>query len=59
MMDAFNETGLFTSLDYLLTKRKEKERFNLLMVVIEPTQNCSLIKLEEYDFVGYELLDNI
>jgi hypothetical protein len=52
------ETGLFTSLDYVLRKtRIKEERYNLLAVVIEPNQDCKNIVVDNYEFVGYDLLD--
>ncbi len=50
-------TGFFTSLDYVLQKMEPRKRFNLLAVVIEPTQDCKHVKLEDFEFVGYDLLD--
>jgi hypothetical protein len=51
------ETGFFRTFDYVLRKTKEKMYFNLLAIVIEPESDCSLIQLDDYDFLGYELLD--
>jgi hypothetical protein len=51
------ETGLFSSLDYVMEKVKDKERFNLLAVVKEPTSKCEEIRIPDFEFVGYELLD--
>ena len=51
------ETGFFTLLDYVLRKMKPRERFNLLAVVIEPRQDCKNVKLDDFEFVGYDLLD--
>lgn len=51
------ETGFFTSLDYVLRKMEPRERFNLLTVVIEPRQDCKSVKLNDFEFVGYDLLD--
>lgn len=51
------ETGFFTSLDYVLQKMQPRERFNLLAVVIEPTRDCQNVKLNDFEFVGYDLLD--
>jgi hypothetical protein len=55
--DDLYETGLFNSLDYVIKKVKEKERFNLLTVVKEPTEKCEEIKIHDFEFIGYELLD--
>jgi len=55
--DGSYETGFFTSLDYVLRKMQPRERFNLLAVVIEPRQDCKNVKLDDFEFVGYDLLD--
>ena len=55
--DNLYETGLFNSLAYVVKKVKDKERFNLLTVVKEPKEKCEEMKIEEFEFVGYELLD--
>ena len=56
-IDDLYETGLFNSLDYVIRKAKGKDPFNLLTVVKEPTENCEEIKIPDFEFVGYELLD--
>jgi hypothetical protein len=50
-------TGFFTSLDYVLKRLKPKEKFNLLTVVLEPDQNCMNLQIDDFEFVGYDLLD--
>lgn len=50
-------TDLFTSLDFVLRMTKRKEKFNLLAVVKEPTEDCNGVRLDGFGFVGYELLD--
>lgn len=55
--DQIYETGFFTSLDYVLLKMYPKEKFNLLTVVIEPNQDCKNVKLDDFEFIGYDLLD--
>jgi hypothetical protein len=57
IVDDFYETGLFSSLNYVIKKVKDKGRFNLLTVVKEPTEKCEEIKIPDFEFVGYELLD--
>jgi hypothetical protein len=57
VIDDYYETGFYRTLDYVLQKTKEIKRFNLLAVVIEPKTDCSLIRLYDYDFLGYDLLD--
>ena len=55
--DNESQTGFFTTLDYVLQKTKPLDRFNLLAVVIEPTQDCKNVMLDDFEFVGYDLLD--
>jgi hypothetical protein len=55
--DGNNLTGFFTSPDYVLRKMEPRKRFNLLAVVIEPTQDCKHVKPESFEFMGYDLLD--
>lgn len=57
IVDNLYETGLFNSLDYVTEKVKDKARFNLLTVVKEPTEKCEEIRISNFEFVGYELLD--
>ena len=57
IVDDLYETGLFNSLDYVLEKVANKERFNLVTIVKEPTEECEKINIPDFDFVGYELLD--
>ena len=51
------QTGFFTTLDFVFKRLKAKEKFNLLTVVLEPDQDCKKINVDEYEFVGYDLLD--
>ena len=55
--DEHYETGFFKTLDYVLNRVNDKDRFNLLAVVIEPLQDCSKVVLDEFEFIGYDLLD--
>jgi hypothetical protein len=52
-------TDLFTSLDHVLRMTKRTERFNLLAVAKEPLEDCIGVRLDGFEFVGYELLDPI
>ena len=52
-----HQTGFFTKLEYVFKRLKPKDKFNLLTVVFEPDQDCSKIKIDNYEFVGYDLLD--
>lgn len=51
------ETGFYRTLEFVLKKMAPIDRFNLLTVVVEPTEDCKTVKLENYDFVGYDLLE--
>lgn len=51
------QIGRINSLGYVLKMTKHKERFNLLAVVKEPKEDCKGIRIDGFDFVGYELLD--
>lgn len=55
--DGIYETGFFSSLDYVLTRINYDDKFNLLALVINPATDCNYIFLENYEFIGYELLD--
>jgi hypothetical protein len=57
VIDDYYETGFFTPLDYVLRKIKSREKFNLLAVVINPIEHCNDVKLENFEFLGYDLLD--
>jgi hypothetical protein len=51
------QTGFFTTLEYVFKRLKPKDKFNLLTVVIEPDRDCKDLNIGGYEFVGYELLD--
>lgn len=51
------QTGFFMTVDYVLKRLKAKGKFNFLTVVLEPERECGSIKLDNYEFIGYELLD--
>ena len=53
------QTGFFTDLEYVLRKCEKHNSFNLLAVVINPGQDCKNIVPEGYEFMGYELLDDM
>jgi hypothetical protein len=57
IVDKFYETGLYSSLNYVLGKVKDKKRFNLLTVVKEPNEKCEGLQIQDFEFVGYDLLD--
>jgi hypothetical protein len=51
------QTGFYTTLDFVLRKSKPKDRFNVLAIVVNPTEPCNEISLKDFEFVGYDLLD--
>jgi len=57
ILDGHLETGFFSTLDYVLKRTKEKVRLNLLAVAVEPEHDCAFINLDNFNFIGYDLLD--
>jgi hypothetical protein len=57
VQDGLYETGFYRSLDYVLKKMQPKERFNLLAVAINPSKDCKTVELDDFEFLGYDLLD--
>ncbi len=57
VIDGSFQTGFYTSFDFVLENIKSKNKFNFLAVVKEPVEKCELVKLNDFEFVGYELLD--
>jgi hypothetical protein len=53
------QTGFFTTEEYVLRKCKNYAHFNLMRVVISPSHDCKYIVDDEYEFMGYELLDDL
>jgi len=51
------QTGFFTTLEFVFKRLKPIHKFNLLTVALEPDQDCKNIKIDDYEFVGYDLLD--
>ena len=52
------QSGFFTSPDYVCKRVKNRAKYNLLMVAIEPILDCKSIDVDDgYEFVGYDLLD--
>lgn len=51
------ETGFFTSLDYVVEKMKGKNGFNLLAVARDPDSDCKSIEIENFEFMGYDLIE--
>ncbi len=51
------QTGFFTTLEYVLRKSRTKDKFNLLTIIVNPTQDCKAVMVDGYQFMGYDLLD--
>ena len=51
-------TNFYESLDFVLKCKEPRERFNLLAVAIEPEEDCRNVKLNDFEFIGYDLLDD-
>ena len=56
-IDGLQQTNFFKTTDYVLRRMEPTEKFNLLAVVIEPPHDCKDVKLEDFEFIGYDLLD--
>ncbi|MBO6183665.1 MAG: hypothetical protein J6O88_03095 [Chryseobacterium sp.] len=52
-----SQTGFFTDLEFVFKRLIKKENYNLLAVIIEPTESCENINMKDYEFIGYDLLD--
>lgn len=55
--DGILQTDFYTTLDFVFRRLKVKDKFNLLTVVLEPDQDCKNINVVDFEFVGYDLLD--
>ena len=49
-------TSFFNNLEYVLAKTKSRV-FHLLQAIKEPDVICENLVVEEYEFIGYDLLD--
>lgn len=47
----------YLSLDYVLRRLETKDKFNLLTLGVNPTEDCKNIGIDGFEFVGYDLLD--
>ncbi|MCT3923707.1 hypothetical protein HZP94_10835 [Elizabethkingia anophelis] len=52
-----SQTGFFTTMEFVFKRMKPTNKFNFLTVVLEPDQDCKNIKIDGYEFMGYDLLD--
>lgn len=50
-------TGYAINLDFVMKNLNTKEKYNLLTIVIEPEVDCQKITVEDFEFMGYDLLD--
>ncbi len=50
-------TNLYSSSEYVLNKTKDKPYFNYLSVIKNPSEDSSKLIDKDFEFVGYELLD--
>lgn len=50
-------TYCYRDIEYVIQHASAKSRFNLLAVYLNPTKEVSSLPLAEFEFVGYELLD--
>ena len=51
------QTEFYNNLEYVLNKISLNNKFNLLAIEIEPNQERSNYDLVDYEFIGYDLLD--
>ena len=51
------QTSFYNNLEYVLNKISLNDKFNLLAVEVEPIQERSNYDLKDYEFMGYDLLD--
>ena len=58
VIDGSFQTGFYTTVEYVLRNIKAKNTFNFLTVVKEPRERCESITINDFEFVGNELLDN-
>ena len=50
-------TDCYSNLDYVLAKTKDKKEFSLLAVCFQPTSSCDNFVVDNFTFIGYDLLD--
>ena len=55
--DESYETGFFTSLEYVLEHTTDKKKYNLIAATKEPDKNKRENLSDEFEFLGYDLLD--
>lgn len=55
--DNSNFTDCYSNLDYVLSKTKDTKEFNLLAVCFQPTTSCNNFAVDNFTFIGYDLLD--
>ena len=50
-------TDCYSSLDYVISRIKNKKEFDLLAVFFEPTSSYDNLIIDNFTFIGYDLLD--
>lgn len=48
---------LYNTAEFVLGITDKKENFNFLAVVVNPVQDCALVEIADYDFMGYDVMD--
>ena len=51
------QKGFYNSIEYVLNKISLNNKFNLLTIEIEPDEERSNYIINDYEFIGYDLLD--
>ena len=52
-----HNTDCYSSLEYVISKTKDKKEFDLLAVCFEPISSCDNLIVDDFTFIGYDLLD--
>jgi len=55
--DNGNFTDCYSSLDFVISKCNNLKYFDLLAVCFQPTTSCNNFIVDNFSFIGYELLD--
>jgi hypothetical protein len=50
-------TDYYTNLEYIIKRIEQKDKINLLMIVFEPEHDCRNVIKNDFEFIGYDLLD--
>jgi hypothetical protein len=55
--DSGHDTGFFKTPEFVLSRMDKQDIFNYLVVVINPEKSCDTLEITNYEFLGYDLLD--